>query len=76
MCWWLTPVILLATQEAEIKRIAVQSQCRQIVQETPQKNPLQKRAGGVAPGVGLEFKSQYLKKKKKKKKEFGRSCVL
>jgi hypothetical protein len=30
---WLTPVIL-ATQEAEIRRITVQSQPRQIVQET------------------------------------------
>jgi hypothetical protein len=32
-CWWLTPVIL-ATQETEIRRIAIQSQSRQIVQET------------------------------------------
>jgi hypothetical protein len=29
-CWWLTPVIL-ATQEAEIRRIMVQSQWWQIV---------------------------------------------
>jgi hypothetical protein len=28
--WWLTPIIL-ATQEAEIRRITVQSQPRQIV---------------------------------------------
>jgi hypothetical protein len=31
--WWLTPVIP-ATQEAEIRRIEVQSQPRQIVLET------------------------------------------
>jgi hypothetical protein len=32
-CWWLNPVIL-DTQEAEIKRITVQSEPRQIVFET------------------------------------------
>jgi hypothetical protein len=31
--WWLTPVIL-ATQEAKIRRIVVRSQARQIVPET------------------------------------------
>jgi hypothetical protein len=31
-CWWLTPVIVV-TQEAEIRRIAVRSQPRQIVHE-------------------------------------------
>jgi hypothetical protein len=39
---------------------------RQIVFETlSQKNPSQKRAGGVAQGVGSEFRPQYCKKKKK-----------
>jgi hypothetical protein len=39
-CLWLTPVIL-ATQEAEIRRIEVRSQPGQIVFETPLilKNP-------------------------------------
>jgi hypothetical protein len=32
-------------------------------------NPSQKRAGGVAQGVGPEFKSQYYKKKKKERKK-------
>jgi hypothetical protein len=54
-CWWLTPIIL-ATQEAEIRRIAVQS--------LAEKNPLQIKAGGVAQGVGPEFKPQCCKKKK------------
>jgi hypothetical protein len=40
---WPTPIIL-ATQKAEIRRITVQSQTRQIVQRTL----LRKRAGGVA----------------------------
>jgi hypothetical protein len=61
---WLTPVIP-ATQEAEIRRIAIGSQPGQIVLETlSQKNPSQKRAGGVAQGEGPEFKPQYRKKQK------------
>jgi hypothetical protein len=45
---WLTPVIL-ATQEAEIRRITVQSQLGQIVWETLSQKTLHKnRAGGVA----------------------------
>jgi hypothetical protein len=53
---------MLATQEAEIRRIAVQSQPRQIVLKIlSQKNPSQKRSGEVAEGVGPEFKPQYHK---------------
>jgi hypothetical protein len=49
---WLTPVIL-ATQEAEISRIAVRSQPGQIVCKTlSQKNPSEKMAGGVAQDGG------------------------
>jgi hypothetical protein len=56
--------IILAPQEAEIRRIEVQSQPRQIVHEAlSRKNPSHKRAGGVAQGIGPEFKSQYSQKK-------------
>jgi hypothetical protein len=59
-CWWRTPVIL-AIEEAEIG---------QIVRETQsQKNPSQKRAGGVVQGKGPEFKLQYNNKKKKEEEE-------
>jgi hypothetical protein len=55
----LMPVII-ATQEAEIRRIAVQSQYGQIVLKTlSQKIPSQKRADGVTQGVGPEFKPHY-----------------
>jgi hypothetical protein len=54
--WWLTPVIL-ATQEAEIKRIVVRSQSRRIVLETlSRKYPTQK---GLTQSVGPEFKLQH-----------------
>jgi hypothetical protein len=56
--------VILATQEAEIKRITVQSQPRQ-TETLSQKIPSQKRAGRVVQDVGPEFKPQYCKKKKK-----------
>jgi hypothetical protein len=62
--WWLTSIIL-ATQEAEIRRIMIRSQHWQIVHETLS----QKWAGRVAQGKGPEFKPQYSKKKKKKKRK-------
>jgi hypothetical protein len=59
-----------STQEAKIRKIVVQSQPGEIVLETLSlKNPSQKRAGGVAQGIGPEFKHQCRKKKKKKKKK-------
>jgi hypothetical protein len=65
--WGLTPIILVI-QDAEIKRIMVQSQTRQIAYETlSQKSPSQKRAGGVAQGTGPGFKPQYRKNKQIKK---------
>jgi hypothetical protein len=61
---WLMPVIL-ATQEAAIRRIVVQNQSEQIV-ALLRNHPSQKRrgrAGGAAQGKGSEFKSQYLRKR-------------
>jgi hypothetical protein len=52
--------VIPATQKAEIRRIVVRSQPRQIVHETYLKNTHHnKRAGGVAEGEGSEFKPQY-----------------
>jgi hypothetical protein len=54
--------VILATQETESRRTAVWSQPEQIVHETLSgKKPSQKRAGGGAQSVGLEFKLQYWK---------------
>jgi hypothetical protein len=58
--------VILATQEAEIRRIMVWTQPEQIVHKTlSRKHPLQKKSGGMAQGVGPELKPQYCKKKKK-----------
>jgi hypothetical protein len=62
--------VILATKEAQIRRVVIQSQPRQTVLETLSQKTLHKnRAGAVAQGVGPEFKAQYHKKKKKKKKK-------
>jgi hypothetical protein len=64
--------VIPATQEAEIRRIVARSQPRQTACETlSQKNPSQKRAGGVARGVGPEFKPQYHKTNKQTNKQNG-----
>jgi hypothetical protein len=59
-CQWLGPIIQ-TTQEAEMREITVLSQPRQTVssQDPISKKPVTKKAGGVAQGVGLEFKPQY-----------------
>jgi hypothetical protein len=57
--------VILATQEAEIRRIAVQSQPGQIVCETLSRKTLHKnRAGRVAQGEGPEFNPSTRKNKK------------
>jgi hypothetical protein len=59
--------VILATQEAEIRRVAVRSQpWANSLRESFSKilpHACKKKAGGVAQGVGPELKSQYLKKK-------------
>jgi hypothetical protein len=65
---WLTTVVL-ATQEADIRRIAVLGQPGQTVHETLSlKNPSEKRAGGMAQGAGPKFKPSFQQKKKKEKR--------
>jgi hypothetical protein len=66
----LEPVRILATREAEIRRITVQSsQPREIVhkilfKKEEKKTLSYKRTGGVHQGVGPEFKPQYQTNKK------------
>jgi hypothetical protein len=75
-CRWLSPATL-ATQEAEIWRIGVRSQPRQIVRKTlSRKNPSQKRAGGVAEGVGPELKPHYCKTNKQTKPAWLRRLII
>jgi hypothetical protein len=62
--------IILATQTAEIRRIPVQRQPRQIVPGDPiSKKCITKKAGEVAQGVGPDFTPQYCKKKKKRRRK-------
>jgi hypothetical protein len=63
-CWWLTPAIL-ATREAEIRKIMVQSQPRQIVHKTlSQKNRTQK---GLAEWLKVKALSSNPRTSKKKR---------
>jgi hypothetical protein len=59
--------VILATKEAEIRRVKAQSQPVKIVHQTlSRKNPTQKRTVGAAQGVGPKFNHQYWEKKKAK----------
>jgi hypothetical protein len=66
--------VILATQEAEMRKIAVQNQLGQIVHETlsqqQQKKFTKIRASGVGQGVGLEFKPHIRRKKNQKNPQF------
>jgi hypothetical protein len=59
-------LVVLATEEAEIRRMEVQIQPGQNSSGDPiSKNPSQKRTDGVAQGVDSEFKPQYYSPHKK-----------
>jgi hypothetical protein len=63
---WALWHVILATPEAEIRRILVQSQpLANSSKDLFLKKKSQKRVGGVVQGVDPEFKSQYCKKRKK-----------
>jgi hypothetical protein len=62
--------VILATQEAEIRRIMVQSQPRQMVLETLSRKNLHKNnVGGLAQEEGPEFKPQCHRKRRKRKRK-------
>jgi hypothetical protein len=56
--------VILGTQEISLSKPSQENSSQAAIS----KNPSHKRAGGVAQGVGTEFKLQYHKKRKKKKK--------
>jgi hypothetical protein len=60
---------ILATQEAEIRRITVGDKLCWFFKTLSRKITSQKRAGGVAQGVGSEFKPQNHQQKEKKRKK-------
>jgi hypothetical protein len=57
--------VILATQEAEIRRIGSKPAWANSLQDPILKKPITKKwgAGGVAQGTGPEFNPQYCKKK-------------
>jgi hypothetical protein len=57
--------VILATQEAEIRRIVFQSQPRQIVCKTLSRKIHKNRAGRAAQSEGPEFNPSITKGKKK-----------
>jgi hypothetical protein len=65
--------VILAIQEAEIRRITVRSQQRQIVlgDSILKKTLCKKRTGRVIQSAGPEFKPWYHKKKGKERKGRG-----
>jgi hypothetical protein len=58
--------VILATQEAEIRRISVPSWLQGNSSDPISKKTVTKRGGGVGQGVGPESKLQYHKKEKLK----------
>jgi hypothetical protein len=59
--------VILATQEAKIRRIIVQGQTGKRVLEILSGKKIHHKKGSRS-GVGPEFKPQYCRKKRKKKK--------